>query len=319
MKKLYLKTIIALSLLFITNGIQAQNVHGQKDISFPNCLNYKDSCIYIGNFLIQKISDKKFEDLESIFSDTIFFRALTPPNIITLNNPTEVANTLKKWFDVDEPDQCKILDSKSEFFVDCLHVYYRVFRTYKGNSYEVEQKLYCEVSSGRIQKLSLLCSGFRKVVNVVESSVIHDVKNIESAKELNQVELHKQYIGNWKSEMSKDTVVFWDGKPYGTGLECYFKLVAKGKIAIEGKQIWGYDKKVDRFILSELNIGVDNGIYASWFVSKNKCEMLPLGDISNPLNASLKWEDEFKSPDMFLHKTIINNNIVKTDTYIRMK
>ncbi len=150
MKKSYLKTVIVLFLLFCTYGIIAQNVHEQKNISFPNCLNYKDSCIYIGNIFIQKISDKKFEDLESFFSDNILFRALTPPSIITSNNPTEVANTLKKWFYVDEPDQCKILDSKSEFFVDCLHIYYRVFRTYKGDSYKVEQQLYCEVSSGKI-------------------------------------------------------------------------------------------------------------------------------------------------------------------------
>jgi len=133
------------------------------------------------------------------------------------------------------------------------------------------------------------------------------------------VVLHKQYIGKWKSEMGKDTVVFWDGKPYGTGLECNFKMVAKGEIAIEGKQIWAYNKKIDIFILSELNIGVDNGIYASWFVSKNKCEMIPFEDISNPEKASLKWEDEFKSPDMFVHKTIIDNIIVHTATYIREK
>jgi hypothetical protein len=158
-----------------------------------------------------------------------------------------------------------------------------------------------------------------KVINAVESSVRQDVKNIESAKELNQVELHKKYIGNWKSEMGKDTTVYWNGKPYGTGLECYFKLVAKGKIVIEGKQIWAYDRKADKFILSELNKGVDNGIYPSYFVSENKCKMLPIGDIINPENAQLKWEDEFKSPDMFIHKTLIDNNIVKTDTYTRVK
>jgi len=158
-----------------------------------------------------------------------------------------------------------------------------------------------------------------KVINAVESSVRQDVKNIKSAKELNQVELHKKYIGNWKSEVGKDTTVFWEGKPYGTGLECYFKLVAKGKIVIEGKQIWAYDRKADKFILSELNKGGDNGIYPSYFVSKNKCKMLPIGDISNPENAPLKWEDEFKSPDVFLHKTIVNNNIVKTYTYNRVK
>jgi hypothetical protein len=158
-----------------------------------------------------------------------------------------------------------------------------------------------------------------RVINIIESDVVQSVKNTETSNQLNQVELHKQYIGKWKSEVGKDTIVFWNGKPYGTGLECYFKLVANGKIVIEGKQIWAYDRKADKFILSELNKGVDNGIYPSYFVSKNKCKMLPIGDISNPANASLKWEDEFKSPDMFIHKTLIDDNIVRTDTYNRVK
>lgn len=158
-----------------------------------------------------------------------------------------------------------------------------------------------------------------KIISFNESGVEQSVKNTETSNQLNQVELHKQYIGNWKSEVGKDTTVFWNGKSYGTGLECYFKLVAKGNIVIEGKQIWAYDRKIDKFILSELNKGVDNGIYPSYFVSKNKCKMLPFGDISNPTNASLRWEDEFKSPDIFLHKTIVDNNIVKTDTYTRVK
>ena len=319
MKKLQLTTVIALSLFLCSISIKAQTKDGQEIISFSHCLNYRDSCTHIGNIFINNFKKENFEDLKYLFSDTIHFRALTPPSLITLNNPTEVVNTLKKWFGVEEPDQFEVLESSSDFFVDCLYIYYRVFRTYKGNSYKVEQQLYCEVSSGKIQKISLLCSGFRKVEKEAETSVKYDVKNIESARELNQVELHKQYIGKWKNEMSKDTAIFWDGKPYGTGLECYFKLVANEEITIEGKQIWGYNKKVDKFILSELNIGVDNSIYASWFVSKEKCIMLPYDDITNLENASLKWEDEFKSPDMFLHKTIMNNKMVKTDTYIRVK
>jgi len=158
-----------------------------------------------------------------------------------------------------------------------------------------------------------------RVISIIESGVEHRVENTEISNQLNQVELHKQYIGNWESELGKDTLVLWEGKPYGTGLECYLKMKAKGKVLIEGKQIWAYNNKADEFILSELNKGVDNGIYSSYFISKDKCEMLPYNDVSNPENAPLKWEDEFKSPDMFVHKTIKDNNIVKTDTYTRVK
>lgn len=319
MKKLQFTIVIALPLFLCSFGVQAQEDDGQDIISFSNCFNYSDTCKHIGNVFINSLKEQKFGELEYIFSDTIHFRALTPPKLITLNNSTEVVNTLKKWFEVEDPDQFEVLESKSDFFVDCLHIFYRVFRTYKGNSFKVEQHLYCEVSSGKIQKLSLLCSGFRRMEDDAESYDKYDVKNIESWGELNQVELHKQYIGKWKNEMSKDTSIFWDGKPYGTGLECYFKLVANEEIVIEGKQIWAYNKKIGKFILAELNKGVDNGIYASWFLSKEKCIMLPYEDITNLENASLKWEDEFISPDMFLHKTIINNKIEKTDTYIRVK
>ena len=65
--------------------------------------------------------------------------------------------------------------------------------------------------------------------------------------------------------------------------------------------------------------GMDNGIYSTWFVSKNKCEMLPFSDVSNPDKEPLKWEVEIKSPDMFIQTTIVNNNPVKTDTYYRVK
>ncbi|MFA6125797.1 MAG: hypothetical protein WC699_00695 [Bacteroidales bacterium] len=41
-----------------------------------------------------------------------------------------------------------------------------------------------------------------------------------SQKNLNQVELMKQQIGTWKCDDNKDTTVFWEGKPYGTGLDC---------------------------------------------------------------------------------------------------
>jgi hypothetical protein len=136
---------------------------------------------------------------------------------------------------------------------------------------------------------------------------------------LNQVELIKQYISNWKGEVGKDTTAFWDIKLNGTVLECNFKYVTKDKIVMEGKQLWEYDKKVDKFILSSITNGMDTGTSVLWFTSKNKSIIIPFSDISNPEKATFRLEMEFKSPVIFIQKTIVNNNLVKTFTFDRVK
>jgi hypothetical protein len=136
---------------------------------------------------------------------------------------------------------------------------------------------------------------------------------------LNQVELIKQFISNWKGEVGKDTTAFWEIKSNGTGLECNYRYVTKDRMIMEGKQLWVYDKKVDKFILSSATNGMDAGTSGLWFTSKNKCIIIAFRDISNPEKASFKMETEFKSPDMFIQKTIVNNNILKTVTYNRVK
>jgi hypothetical protein len=166
--------------------------------------------------------------------------------------------------------------------------------------------------------LKKIDNGWR-VTYYVASYVEKIVKYSEPSKELNQVELMKQFIGSWKGDNSKDTIVLLDMKSYGTGLETYLKCVTKGKIFLEGKQISGYDKNVDKFIMADIIKGMDIMIYSTWFTSKNTCEFVLLKDISNPENATFKKEIEFKSPDMFLYKMIVNNNIVKTDTYTLVK
>jgi uncharacterized protein (DUF2147 family) len=157
-----------------------------------------------------------------------------------------------------------------------------------------------------------------KVIYGVESHIDKNVPS-ESSKELNQVELHKQFVGNWKTEVGKDTAVIWDVKSYGTGIDGYFKIVTKGKIVMEGKQLWGYDKNLDKYTMSEMIKGMDNALYSSWFKLKNKCVMIFYSDILNPDNASMKYEVEFKSPDILVQTTIVNNKATKIDTMRRIK
>ncbi|MGD0342056.1 MAG: hypothetical protein ABSA76_10160 [Bacteroidales bacterium] len=136
---------------------------------------------------------------------------------------------------------------------------------------------------------------------------------------LNQVELMKQFTGSWKSNEVKDTTVYFDQKLYGTGQDIYFKYVSKAKTVMEGKQLWGYVKEIDKYILAVTTEGHDIGIFVFWFTANNKWIWLPYSSMSNPERASIKYEGEFKSPDTFAETTIINNKPVITYTYSRIK
>jgi hypothetical protein len=136
---------------------------------------------------------------------------------------------------------------------------------------------------------------------------------------LDQVELIKQLLGIWKCEIAQDTIEYSELKPYGTGVYADFKYVAKDKVFLEGKQLYGYDKKMGKFVVSVLVKGMDIQLAAMWFISEKICVVYNYRDISNLENATFKIEVEFKSPDIMLYKTIVNNNIISTYTYVRVQ
>jgi hypothetical protein len=138
---------------------------------------------------------------------------------------------------------------------------------------------------------------------------------------LNQVELMKQFIGTWKNETNKDTVYTAEFKPYGNGgLEFTLRSVAQGKVWLEMKQLWGYDKKNDKIIVAGLMKDDPNlMLQATWFTAKNICKQVPLEFASNPQQAGFIVEFEIKSPDLVLRNEIVNNKSLGVETYIRVK
>jgi len=158
-----------------------------------------------------------------------------------------------------------------------------------------------------------------KVIYGVESSVRQNVKNTETSKELNQVELFKQFTGIWKGEIGKDTTFIWEGKSRGNAIDANIKITSKGKPVTQGTAQIIYDKKSDKCIQTEIMDGADALIYSWWFTSKTISEVIPFQDISNPENASLKIIFEFKTPDTLVQTTIVEGKTVKTDTYSRIK
>jgi hypothetical protein len=139
--------------------------------------------------------------------------------------------------------------------------------------------------------------------------------------ELNQVELMKQFIGTWKYDTNKDTVYTADFKPYGNGgLEFSLKGVTKGKVWLDMKELWGYDKKRDKIVVAGLMKDSPNiMLQAAWFTAKNKYEQVPLEFASDPEHAGFKVLFELKLPDLVLREEIVNNKSLGTETYTRVK
>jgi hypothetical protein len=129
----------------------------------------------------------------------------------------------------------------------------------------------------------------------------------------------KQILGTWKGEIAKDTIYIAEQKLYGTGLEGTIKTVTKGKTIMEGKAIIGYDKKSDKFIETDLIKGSDIMTFGIWFTSKNICIEIPYEYLSNPENAPITWQYEFKSPDLMVWSYIENKKTTKSITFHREK
>jgi hypothetical protein len=138
---------------------------------------------------------------------------------------------------------------------------------------------------------------------------------------LNQVELLKQFIGTWRNESNKDTVYTAEFKPYGNGgLEFSLKSVTQGKVWLEMKQLWGYDKKSDKVVVAGLMKDSPNiMLQSSLFTAKNRFEQVPFDFASDPDKASFKVIFDIKSPDLVLREEIVNNKSLGTETYTRVK
>ena len=158
-----------------------------------------------------------------------------------------------------------------------------------------------------------------KVISGAESGNEQSVAG-ESSKEVDHVEFMQQFMGNWKAEYGKDTIVNYKVTPFGKGSVRDWTMSTKGKIITSAKVFFGYDSKIDKMIqvtLYESSPEID--MWAWWATSKITSEGVPLKDITNPENAVTKVKSETISPDSFILTYLANNKVVGTYTYTRVK
>jgi hypothetical protein len=157
------------------------------------------------------------------------------------------------------------------------------------------------------------------IVAVIISIIFNGLNAQTTHPKLNQVELMRQFLGTWKSEIGKDTIVIGENSAFGNGMVSNGRITTKDKILDSVKQLYGYDKITDKFIIAEL---IESSpvieMCAVWFTSEITGEMVLFQDISNPDKASLKWKFEFKSPGMIVQTAFLNSKMIKQITLNRI-
>jgi hypothetical protein len=269
---------------------------------------------------VKEVANAMFKGCEEANVNMAVESFLDSPDFIYIYNGLsfnykEVVDVLNPLFGELINQEVTITDEKYVFLDKSTVIYTtncKFLENYKDGHAIVSDPMVVQVTFKKINNKW-------KAINGVESSARQNVKNSETSKGLNQVELMKQFLGTWKAEFGKDTIAIFEQKAYGVGQEVFIKASTKGKMIFEGKQLWGYDKKLDKIINASELKGQNIGIAVFWFISKNKYVGVYYSDISNPENALSKWEGDFKSPDIYVETMIVNNKLVSTDTYTRIK
>lgn len=126
---------------------------------------------------------------------------------------------------------------------------------------------------------------------------------------LNQVELMKQFLGTCKGEFGNNTFFKSENEPFSNGIISNSQVTVDGKIADSISQIYGYDSKLDKFIIAELKKSSSTiELCLIWFNSDTTGEII----ITNPQNAPLSFKFEFKDSSTILQTAIKDNNVVNT-------
>ena len=137
---------------------------------------------------------------------------------------------------------------------------------------------------------------------------------------LNQMELMKNFLGIWKGELKKDTVMIMNFTSYGKAIEDNYKIVTKDKILYSGKEIYGYNQKYDKIICAAIS---DNSpkitLMACWYSSKDTGNLVAYQYLSNPETSTFKIQWIIIPPDSSKRIVLQNNKVVSVSTYFREK
>jgi hypothetical protein len=112
--------------------------------------------------LLEALADGDFSRIATLVSDDVTLSALLPGGFRQWQGAAEIAATFDRWF--GNAEQCDLIDASLGQLGPRLRMHWRLrLRAERlgPDPLVVEQYAYAETAStGRIQSMSLLCSGF---------------------------------------------------------------------------------------------------------------------------------------------------------------
>lgn len=127
----------------------------------------------VGEEWIRAVVEKDFPRLAGICQPDVHSRLMTPGRLDTLENVSDLTRKVEGWF--HECHSIQKEQARVAMVGEKLSISYRLRFEEEGMPYTAEQQLYCSLRDGRIDQLSLLCSGFLPVQALVEAPIAQAV------------------------------------------------------------------------------------------------------------------------------------------------
>lgn len=110
---------------------------------------------------IRAITEGALDRLQQFCSPKLLSRLLLPAGLVTVHNPADLVAEYRAWF--GSCTDFKVEASRIGRVGQKLGISYRFLLRDGGDSYRIEQQLYCIMKDGFVGQLHLLCSGFQPV------------------------------------------------------------------------------------------------------------------------------------------------------------
>ena len=108
--------------------------------------------------LVAAISAQDEAAIRGCFDPEAELRALTPNGIRERRGGAEAGALIARWF--GDATVLDLEETRATEVAGRVHILYRFSGVEEGESFVVEQNLYCDVRDGLIARADLLCSGF---------------------------------------------------------------------------------------------------------------------------------------------------------------
>lgn len=116
----------------------------------------------LGEAWIELILERDFQRLEEICQPEVVTRLMTPGRVATLDNASMLIQHMQQWF--GEIEDIRKEQARVALLGEKLSVAFRLSGIENGEGFLVEQQLFCALRDGRINQVSLLCSGFQPLL-----------------------------------------------------------------------------------------------------------------------------------------------------------